>query len=173
MRPPCLIWAYAGRRRSWAIEPSDQVKAIDAFGLPGGNILPLVTDSGDRFIGWSRYAEIEGDKLEPIACLPGRNRALRAGRSEMALCTNIGTLAGKMWAELGSPGLGNLIDRAIRGAGIPVAAERWPGLPEGVRIDTPRAEEGIAIVLTNHTDSRVGFSLICQEELRGVFTGEL
>ena len=162
----------SAKSESFGDQSSDLMKAIAAFGLAGGNVLPLVMDNGDSFVGWSRYAEVEGDGVEPIASLPDRQPCVACKHVGSGAVYYIGTLAGKMWTELGSPGLSNLLDRAIQSAGIPAATQRWPGLPNGVRIDTLESAEGTAIVLANHTDSPVDFSLTCTEKLRGVYTGQ-
>ena len=152
---------------------ADLAKAIDAFGIAGGNILPLDMVNGDRLIGWSRYAELEGDMLEPIAALPGHLPCVASRKVGSGAVYYIGTLAGRMWTELGSPGLEALVDRAIQAAGIPLSTERWPGVMEGVRVDTLKAGDDNAIVITNSTDNRVEFYLDCTERLLGIFTGQL
>jgi hypothetical protein len=84
----------------------------------------------------------------------------------------IGTLAGRAWLSSGGAGLPRLMDRVLQMAGIPSAAERWPGLPNGVRLDALETPEGVALAVSNRGHEPVALDLTDAGPLRGLFTDQ-
>ncbi len=146
----------------------DLAKAFDTFGLGGEQILLLKTVDDEIIWGWSRYAELEGSDLQPIASLSGRPPCIASKKVGSGSVYYLGTLAGQIWEKEGA--LAGIIDSALKAAGVPLAKEIWPGLPEGVRLDPLKTPYGTAMTISNRTDEHVKFQLQFEEPMRSIFT---
>lgn len=152
--------------------PSDLIKALDAFGLAGGEALPLVTVDGEMLWGLSRYTEVEGEGAEALASLPGYGPCVAKKSVGQGTVYYIGTLAGNMWLNTGSPGLESLIRGAFASAGVRTGADRLPWCPKGVRADYLRTPDGTAIALSNRTTETVDLTIPADEPVSGIYTGQ-
>ncbi|MHB1000398.1 MAG: beta-galactosidase [Armatimonadota bacterium] len=151
---------------------SDLQKAISAFGFAGGEVLPIITKDNEMLWGWSRYTELEGDGIEPIASLPGRSTCTASKRVGKGTIYYIGSLAGKMWMHPGSPGLDTLVESAMKSAGLPANSDRFPWAPKNLRVDLLQTTDGTAIALSNRGGQEVEFDVRCDEPMTGIYTGQ-
>ncbi|MFA7371936.1 MAG: alpha-amylase family protein [bacterium] len=148
--------------------PPDLAKAFDAFDLGGEQILPLKTIDDKIIWGWSRYTELEGSDLQPIASLSGSSPCIASKKAGSGSVYYFGTLAGQMWDKGGA--LADIIDSALKAAGVPPSNEIWPGLPEGVRLDPLKTPYGTAVIISNRTDKHIKFQLRLEEPMYSIFT---
>jgi len=143
----------------------DLRKALEAYPVAGGNVLPLAFGA-DPFLGWSRYAELEGGVMEGLASLPGRGPCVARKRVGDGFVYYVGTLAGRMWSQGGSPGLEALVDLALESAGIGSLTE----VPDGLRVDWLNTEDGACLAVTNSGSTEASLEMVADEPLIGVFT---
>ncbi len=148
--------------------PDDVLKAIAAFGIAGGDLLPLEMRNGERFWGCSRYAEVAGDDLEPIASRPGCGPCVGIKKVDGGRVVYIGTLAGAMY-EKGNPGLSTLVDQALELCGI----QRLCGIPDGVRIDRLHADDIDIMAVSNSTGGVAHIKVPCVESMVGLFSEQI
>ncbi|MBI2842534.1 MAG: beta-galactosidase [Armatimonadetes bacterium] len=158
--------------------PPDLAKAAAAFGWEGGADVSLTLECGRTLQGWFRYAELEAENLEPICVFPGRKPCIARTRVGSGNVYYIGTLAGRpVGAGFGiraqqEGGLAWLIDEALRSADVEPSSVRWPGVPDGVRVDVLRSLDGTAFALTNRTKAAVEVALVRTEPACGLYTGQ-
>ncbi len=154
--------------------PPDLRTAMEAFGCKGGPLMVLPTNDGKAWIrGWSRYAEIEGEGLEHLVAMPGCLPCVVAKDVGEGHVLYAGTIAAGSHTCASDPGLGWLIDRALRSAGIPLAQERWPEVPDGERLDLILTNDGAAMALSNKNSCAMNCAVPCPEPMRGLYTDQL
>jgi hypothetical protein len=129
--------------------PADLAKAIGAFGLAGGDVLGFETPSGASFFGSCRYAELDGEGVVPVSGISGRLPCIETKAVGLGRVYYIGTYAGSLWFKGGNPGLDKLIERVLESTGI---GRRYPGIPDGVRVDAIKTSDLDCYVITNLTD---------------------
>lgn len=151
---------------------SDDVqKAIAAFGLAGGMALPLITNDDRILWGWSRFTEIEGDGLQEFASLPGHKPSVGFKKVGTGAVYYIGTLAGKLLQNTGSPGLEKLINAALDYSGIAKDLECISWAPKAVRVDKLHTNDGTAYTVYNHGSEEVEFNMPVEEPCLCTFGG--
>lgn len=149
---------------------SDMHKAISAFGLAGSEAIPLITKADEILWGWSRYAELQGDDLTAIASLPGRGPCAAYKKVGKGTVYYIGTLAGKLWMNPGSPGLDLLMRLALESAEISTSSTGIEWAPKNIRTDILDAKNGTAYALSNRGTETIEFTIPCSEPLKGIYT---
>jgi hypothetical protein len=149
---------------------SDMHKAISAFGLAGGEAVPLITKTDDILWGWSRYTELKGDDLAEIASLPGRGPCAAYKKVGKGTVYYIGTLAGKLWMNPGSPGLDLLMRLALESAEISASSTGIEWAPKNIRTDILDTKNGTAYALSNRGTDTIEFTIPCSEPLKGIYT---
>jgi hypothetical protein len=152
--------------------PADLAKAMAAFGWKGGTGVCINLECGLSLNGVHRYAELEGENLESLAALSGHRPCVARASVGDGWVYYLGMLAGQACCQGDSLGLGWIVDEAIRSADIRQSETRWPGVPEGIRVDALKCVDGIAYALSNRTANRVELTLDCVELGRGLFTNQ-
>lgn len=152
--------------------PADLLKAINTFGLAGGQILSVDIFDGEKLLGWSRYTELAGDNLEPLAALPGRAPCVARKSVGLGSVYYIGTLAGVMWQKGNNPGLASLIDRVLISADIKLSSQRFKSISDGVRVDLLQTDAGVMIAIANTSEQEILIKAPGNEPMRGIMFDE-
>lgn len=152
--------------------PADLAKAIAAFGWGGGVEVCVPLKCGQPLDGLYRYAELDGDNLEALGSIQGHMPCVARAKVGSGWVYYLGTLAGQACSQNDSLGLGWIIDEALRTANITQSADRWPGVPAGVRVDKLTCSDGTVFALSNRTGADVELTLDCAEPSCGLYTGQ-
>jgi len=145
----------------------DNKKAIKAFGLSGGPILPLKTEEGYELFGYSRYAELEGENIIPIATLSDRSRPClgykNLGNGKVFY---FGTLLASTYSKGFNPNFSKLMDLVLEKSDI--NSQNY--LPEGVRIDVLTSDSKEIYVITNLKDKEIEVDFSFDRKLTGLYS---
>ncbi|MCC7145205.1 MAG: beta-galactosidase [Phycisphaeraceae bacterium] len=150
----------------------DVAKAIEAFGLRGGDMVPLKMANGQTLLGWSRYAELVGSNLTAIAGLPKRHPCVAVKPVGQGKLYYAGTLLGCLADIVHPGGFGMFLDEVLAGAGVSRPAPA--GIPPhyGLRVDPLETPDGTAYVVANLLKQPLYTTVKPTENMRGIY-GEM
>ncbi|MHB9133819.1 MAG: beta-galactosidase [Armatimonadota bacterium] len=151
--------------------PEDVRKALDAFGVTGGQYYPIRLASGEIVWGAHRYAELTGDQLTPEGSFTGTTPCLASvavGQGRVFYCGASFGLA----AERSDAGLQAMLDKALAAADVQPVCRLTAEQPGSIHLDLLTNEAGARFaVVINRTDQPQQITLEGRECWRGIFTG--
>jgi beta-galactosidase len=150
----------------------DLRKALKDFAVAGGRFFPIKLADGSLAWGAHRYAELEGDGLEPIARFDGRAPCVARKRVGKGMVFYAGTNFGQA-VERDSSGLKALLAQAADAAGLAPTAGLTPELPGTVHLDLLTDPAGLrfAVMIGSATRSQTVRMKVPAGVWRGLFTG--
>jgi beta-galactosidase len=152
--------------------PADVLTAMRRYHADVGGPTISLQVGGVPLYGRGRYTEMHGEDMEALAALPGHAPCIVRKQIGRGCVYYLGIHAGSMCKDGGNPGLDRLLEIAMSSASIPATAERWSGVPDGVRIDRLVTPQGDALTLFNRLSSSVDLELETAMPLSGLFTAQ-
>jgi len=143
---------------------SDVIKAMRAFGTSGGFILPITTKDNIKLFGFTRYAELEGEDIIPIASLPNKKPCIASKNVGCGKVYYFGSLFASTYEKGFNPNFSLIIDKILSDVGISSS------IPEGVRFDILKGEDKIFYAFTNLTNENIEFTYDFNKEVKAIFT---